>query len=500
VAHFRIVGLAIIICMLAACGTSTTPTENTTTAGPRATTAPAATAAEEATQLSPQEALTASAAEASVVASTPGVVQLSPEEALTAAAAEATVASTPGVVQLSPEEALTAAAAEATVASTPGVVQLSPEEALTAAAAEATVASTPGVVQLSPAEALTAAAAEATVASTPGVVQLSPDEALTAAAAEPTAAARSTAVPPAQLEPVTLGLGYIPNVQFAPFYVAAAKGYYAAEGLKVDFSYGGNVNDLLLQTATGQLPFVMAAGDEVLLARSRGVPIKMVSLVFQQMPVAVFSKAGAGIAQPADLRGKTIGLPGRYGATYIALRGLLYSQNLQENDVTLTEIGFTQFEAVQADRVPAAVGYANNEPLRLADSGAAVNVIKVSDYIDLVSNGIVTSESYMAENPETVRKFVRATLRGLQDTFANPDEAFAVSLQFIPELAADQQPFQRRVLDETITYWKPADGDATKAGSLNPQAWQTTYTFLRESGILTADIDPTQAYSTEFLP
>ena len=54
-----------------------------------------------------------------------------------------------------------------------------------------------------------------------------------------------------------------------------SKGYYAAEGLGSRFSYGGNINDLLLQTATGQLPFVMAAGDEVLLARSQGIPIKI---------------------------------------------------------------------------------------------------------------------------------------------------------------------------------------------------------------------------------
>ena len=395
-------------------------------------------------------------------------------------------------------------AAETSAAATTGATALSPEEALTAAAAESTaVAETTGAVQLSPEEALTAAAAESTAANaTTGAITLSPEEALTAAAAESTAAAGTPTTAPqgGPVQTVALGLGYIPNVQFAPFYVASSKGYYAAEGLAVDFSYGGNVNDLLLQTATGQLPFVMAAGDEVLLARSQGIPIKMTSLVFQQVPVAVFSKASAGIATPADLRGKTIGLPGRFGATYIALLGLLYSQNLTENDVTLNEIGFTQFEAVQADRVPAAVGYANNEPLRLADSGAEVNTIKVSDHINLVSNGIVTSESYMQQNPEVVRRFIRATMRGLQDTFDNPDEAFQLSLQFIPELAADQQPFQRQVLDATIPYWKPADGDATRAGTIDPQAWQTTYTFLRESGILTGETDPAQAYTTEFLP
>jgi NitT/TauT family transport system substrate-binding protein len=298
---------------------------------------------------------------------------------------------------------------------------------------------------------------------------------------------------------VTLGLGYIPNVQFAPFYLASEKGYYAEEGLDVEFSYGGNVNDLLLQVAGGKLPFVAASGDEVLLARSQQVPVRMVFLLYQKMPVAVFSKQAAGIATPADLRGKTIGVPGRFGATYIGLRGLLHAAGMSETDVTLSEIGFAQFEAVSTDKVPAAVGYANNEPLRMREAGADVNVINVADYISLVNNGIVVSEAFAAEQPETVRRFVRATRRGLEATLANPDEAFAAALVQIPELAAEQQPFERKVLAESLNYWRTPDTDREGLGWLNPPAWRTTYDFLRSTGILAQETDPEQAYTLEFL-
>ena len=315
---------------------------------------------------------------------------------------------------------------------------------------------------------------------------------------DPAGTATETAAP-AALQKVTLGLGYIPNVQFAPFYVAASKGFYAAEGLEVDFSYGGNVNDLLLQAAGGQLPFVVAAGDEVLLARTQQVPVKMVFLLYQKMPVAVFSKESAGITRPTDLRGKTIGIPGRYGATYIGLRGLLHAHGMEESDVTLSEIGFTQFEAVSTDTVPAAVGFANNEPLRLEESGTPVNIINIADYIQLVNNGIVVSETFAAQNPETVHKFVRATRRGLEATLADPDEAFELSLAYIPELASDQQPFQRKVLQATLDYWRTPDTDEHGLGWLNPPAWRATYTFLRDSAILAQETDPDQAYSVEFL-
>ena len=316
------------------------------------------------------------------------------------------------------------------------------------------------------------------------------------AATEPASAVAATAQP---LEKVTIGLGYIPTVQFAPFYVAAAKGFYAEEGLDVEWSYGGNVNDLLLQSAAGKLPFVAAAGDEVLLARAQQVPVRMVFLLWQRAPIAVFAKQTAGIGAPEDLRGKTIGIPGRYGATYIGLRGLLYAGGMQESDVNLQEIGFTQFEAVSGDKVPVAVGYASNEPLRLQESGVPVSVINVADHLQLVSNGIVVSEQYAQENGETVRKFVRATRKGLEATLADPEDAFKLSVSFIPELTTESQPFQRKVLEDTLGYWRTDETDENGLGWLNPPAWTETYTFLREIGILERDLDPAEAFTESFV-
>lgn len=352
----------------------------------------------------------------------------------------------------------------------------------------------------SPTTVATTAAATTTpvVATAAPVAETSAPVIETSAPMAETAAVTATTAP-ADLQKVSLGLGYIPNVQFAPFYMAAAKGYYAEEGLDVEFSYGGNVNDLLLQTASGKMAFVAASGDEVLLARTQQIPVRMVFLLYQKMPIAVFSKQSAGIAKPEDLRGKTIGIPGRFGSTYIGLLGLLQSAGLKESDVTISEIGFAQFEAVKTDKVPVAVGYANNEPLRMAASGEATNVIKVADYISLVNNGIVTSEAFAAEQPETIRKFVRATRRGLEATIANPDEAFTTALAQIPELAADQQPFERQVLGETIAYWSTPDTDREGLGWLNPPAWHTTYDFLRTSGLLSQETDPDKAYTLDFL-
>lgn len=295
---------------------------------------------------------------------------------------------------------------------------------------------------------------------------------------------------------INIAMGYIPDVQFAPFYVAQAKGYYTEEGLTVTINQN-DIRDALVQVGQGQLQFANASGDEILLARAQSIPIKMVFQTFQQFPIAIFSKQSAGIATPADLRGKTIGVPGQFGATFIGLKGVLYAEKIPEQDVRISEIGFTQAAAVREDKVEAAVGYFNNEPLVLQNEGTPVNVIRVADYISLVSNGIVTSEKMIAEQPETVRKFLRATGRGLQDTLNDPDDAFKLSLQFIPELTAERQPQELNKLKETLALWRSAASDANGLGYSDPQAWQTTYRFLRDSELLRRDLNVEEAFTND---
>lgn len=309
-----------------------------------------------------------------------------------------------------------------------------------------------------------------------------------------------TTPPPAapNEQSIVVGLGYVQDIQFAPFYVALQSGYYKAEGLTVNFQHG-DVNDMLVQQGAGKLPFILAAGDEVLSAREKGLTSKMVWQLYQQFPVAVFSKAEQNIVKPSDLRGKTIGIPGRYGATYIGLLGLLTANGMQESDVTLSEIGFNQFQTISEDKVPAAVSYANNEPVRFAAANIPVNVIRVSDSLSLVSNGIVVTEALIQQDPELIRRFLRATERGLQDTLAKPDEAFQQALVYLPELAVDQRPLQRQVLQATLDYWHSPNTDANGLGHQDPQAWQTTYQFLRSSNLLQKDTDVTQAYTNAFV-
>src|SRR6266566_8473324 len=221
------------------------------------------------------------------------------------------------------------------------------------------------------------------------------------------------------LKNVSIGLGYIPNIQFAPFYVAQSKGYYKAAGLNVTFHHGF-VNDVIGSMVLGHDNFVFATGDEELVARSKNLPVVNVSTIFQKYPVSLIVPANSPIHTLADLKGHSIGEPGPFGSTYVGLLALLYQAHLTPNDVHIQSIGFTQVAALIGHHVDAVVGYSNNEPLQLKKQGFDVRTFAVSDYQPLISNGIVTTENTLHNQPQQVQNFVQATLRGLKYVIGNP--------------------------------------------------------------------------------
>ena len=315
------------------------------------------------------------------------------------------------------------------------------------------------------------------------------------------AAASSSAPTVGTLTKVTVAMPYIPNIQFAHFYVAVAKGYYKAEGLDVQFDYKFET-EAVQRVAQGTAQFGLASGDSVLLARSQGLPVVTVAANSQRFATVFFSKAEANIRQPADLKGKSVGIPGRFGAAYTGLQALLYATKIQERELNIQEIGFAQVAALTQGKVQVASGYGNNEPIQLDEQGIKLNVIKVADFYPLAGDGVITSEKLTSGQPDLVRKFVRATFKGMQDVIANPDAAFTTTIDFVPELKtadAATQKLQRRVLAETLLYWQ---SDLTKANGLgftDAASWQATKVFLRDSGLLKSDVDVSKAYTNEFL-
>jgi len=301
-------------------------------------------------------------------------------------------------------------------------------------------------------------------------------------------------IPIAKVFEVRLPVGYIPNVQFAPLYVAIEKGYFAAENIDLSLDYSFETDAVALLGAD-EIQFAVASGEQVLLARAQELPVTYVMAWYQKYPVAVASKAGNGMLKPEDLRGKVIGVPVLSGASYIGLRTILDAGGLSEEDVSLGVIGFSQVEMLATDRVDAAVIYVANEPVVLESQGYTTDLIRVDDYLTLVSNGLITNEKTIRDQPELVRSMVRALLHGISDVIADPDEAYLISIKYVENLASADEKVQKQVLARSIDLWQ---GD--ELGAIDTSAWNNMLAILKTIGLVQADLDVTEAYTSEFLP
>lgn len=293
---------------------------------------------------------------------------------------------------------------------------------------------------------------------------------------------------------IRLPMGYIPNIQYAPFYVAVGKGYFREAGIEIDFDYKFETQGVALVGA-GELPFAIVSGEQVLLARAQGLPVVYIAAWYQQYPVSVVAKSELGVLIPQDLKGRKIGLPGLFGANYVGLRALLFEADMSENDVRLDSIGFNQVDLMAAGQQDIVVGYAANEPVELRAQGIPVTEIRVAEYVQLASNGILASEKVLVQDPDLVRAFVGAFLKGLSDTIADPDEAFTISGSYVPNFADLDPDVQKQVLEISIEQWK-----AERLGYSDPQAWENMQNVLLDMGLIPEKMDLNTAFTNEFIP
>jgi NitT/TauT family transport system substrate-binding protein len=300
--------------------------------------------------------------------------------------------------------------------------------------------------------------------------------------------------PSGNLTQIRLPLGYIPDIQFAPLYVAVQKGYFREASIQVTFDYSMET-DITALVGADQIQFGVVSGEQVLLARAQGLPIVYVTAWYQQYPVSVVAKPDQSIHSPSDLRGKTIGLPGLYGANYIGLRALLHAGGLNESDVKLDSIGYTQVDALARDRDQAVSVYTNNEPLQLRAQGYGVNELRVADYVQLASNGLITNEKTISGNPDLVRRMVKAFLGGLADSIADPAAAYETSKAYVANLAQLDPVLQKQKLATSIELWK-----ASRLGYSEPKSWDSMQMVLLDMGLLSKPLDLSKAFTNNFLP
>lgn len=301
------------------------------------------------------------------------------------------------------------------------------------------------------------------------------------------------------LTKVVVATGFEPDVEFAPYYVAQSLGYYRAVGLDVQMNYARDP-DLLEDVGNGRYAFAVTSGDTAAVAAAAGVPIRYVMAQYQRYPIGAITlkKGGLVLTSPRQLKGLKVGISMPGSSTAFGLSALLKAGGLSPRDVTTVSIGFTEVEALVSHRVQVAMTYLDNEPVEAAALGHPVNVLPVSRYLNLTSNGVVTSSSMMANHRREVEGFVAASLRGLSYTLAHPDAAFRICRKYMPALAQPTEAkIERQVLTARLAFQQPPTGHPL--GWSNPKEWTATVDFLRSIGAVRTHLAPTRLFSNSIV-
>ncbi len=298
---------------------------------------------------------------------------------------------------------------------------------------------------------------------------------------------------------MNVGLGFIPSVQFAPFYLAEGAGYYREAGLDVTFRHGTDY-DVVALVAQGELDVGLADGTSVIPAVSQGIPIRYVATIYGRFPSIVFAKASSGIEGAAGLAGKKVGIPGRFGSSWIMLQALLDSADLTPDDVQIVEFpDFGQGAAVAQGAVDAATGFANNEPVQLELAGEDVTVLRVDDVVPLPGNGLIAGTSTLESKSDAIAGFIAATLRAMEEIAANPDVGMDAAITAVPDLASARET-QAAILDATIEVWKGPAQEARGFGAIEPADWERSIAYLETLDLVPNPVTVEDVIETGLLP
>ena len=215
----------------------------------------------------------------------------------------------------------------------------------------------------------------------------------------------------------------------APFLLAWDTGLYQAEGLEVQMDTGKGSLDAIPRVASGT--YQMGAADINSLIKFRDknpdLAVKAIFMIYNAPPFAIVGRKSLGVNSPKDLEGKTLGAPAPDGA-YAQWKAFVKANDIDASAVTIENVGFPVREPMLAQgKVDAITGYSFSSFINLKANDVAeddISVLLMRDHgLDLYGNVVIVNPAFAEANPDAVKGFIRATIKGFQATVANPQEA-----------------------------------------------------------------------------
>jgi NitT/TauT family transport system substrate-binding protein len=242
------------------------------------------------------------------------------------------------------------------------------------------------------------------------------------------------------LDSVSLITDFGYNGRHAYYFVALDKGYYAASGLDVKILRGQGSVDAIRQTGANNATFGFADAGSLVLARGNdGIPVKLAAIVYAKPPQGIFCREDSGFKTPKDLEEASIANPPG-GATVDMFPIYAKAAGIDASKVKWVVASSESLPGLLAgNKVPCVGQFVVGEPL-LEKQVAPEKLVRFG-FLDVgltfYGNGIVATDATLATKPDLVRRFVEATIHGMKDAFANPDEAGGILHKYHPEIDVD---------------------------------------------------------------
>lgn len=295
-----------------------------------------------------------------------------------------------------------------------------------------------------------------------------------------------------ELKKVTIQLDGAATPYYSPLFLAKEKGYFAEEGLDVEFYYAAAA-DIVKNVAANNVEFGFPNADAVVLAKSQGVPVKVVHNTYQNGLGATIFKTSSGIKSAKDLKGKKVAVTSLGSPNYIQLQVLLKSAGLSLEDIQLEVIGtgaiLTALTSGQVD----AIVFSMLRTIELNNQGADVSEIRSDTVLPSFGNVLVASDKYVTDNPETIDAFSKALNKSIEYiSKGNAAEAIDISIEkYVPTFNKDNRDITIKIINEVfIPYlWQSDYTKANGIGSADTKRWDTLIGISKEYNII-KDIFP----------
>ena len=320
------------------------------------------------------------------------------------------------------------------------------------------------------------------------------------AAAQPAAPAAAAAKPSGPADKVKLQLKWVPQAQFAGYFVALDKGLYTAENLDVTIVPGGPDIISEQQVANGQADFGIDWVASFLAFRDKGVPIINVAQIYQSSGLLLVSKKAANIAKAEDLKGKRVGV--WYGGNEFEFLALMDKLKLDpDRDLTVIKQGFTM-DPFLAGQMDAASAMTYNEYQVVLSSGLKPEDLNVIDYnkegVGMLQDNLFTSEETLKNKKEMATRFVRASIKGWQSAIDDQKGAVDVIMKHV-ERGSTTVEHQTRMMSEVAKLVLPAGMSKDQLGVMDANRFATTADIALKFNVINSPANPEKSYTNELV-